>query len=65
MYVFVAKHVGDSIHVHGEVQWVMKDLQSSRWCESLELSCFTLATFESFRESMHRCIRKMGRVAGG
>jgi hypothetical protein len=45
MYVFVVKHVGDSIHVHGEVQWVMKDLQSSRWCESLELNCFTLATF--------------------
>jgi hypothetical protein len=39
--------------------------QSSRWCESLELNCFTLATFESFREAMHRWTMKMGRVAGG
>ncbi len=45
IYAFFAKHVDDSINVHGEAQRVMEDLQSSRCWETLELNCYTLATF--------------------
>jgi hypothetical protein len=55
---FFAKHVDELINVHGEEQRVMEDLLSSRWCESLELNCFTFATFESFREAIHSCPHK-------
>jgi hypothetical protein len=55
IYAFFAKHVDDSINVHGEAQRVMQDLQHSYWWDNLELNCFALATFEGFRDAMRNC----------
>jgi hypothetical protein len=55
IYAFFAKHVDDSINVHGEAQRVMQNLQASYWWESLELDCFPQPTFEGFKEAMRNC----------
>ena len=50
VYAFFAKHVDDSINVHGQTQNVMEDLRLSSWWKHFELDIFTIPTFDKFKD---------------
>jgi hypothetical protein len=66
IYAFFAKHVEDSINVHGEAQQVMHNMAMSPWWNNFELDLFVLATFDDFRACMRICpTRNVGVVYVG